>query len=99
MIAAHYRLDENSYEGELIVEGLATYYTFKRKVLMNLISGGSALVGIIVTSSLMKFFTDVIGLSPLIYGVVFLIFSIWNGINDPIIGYWADKRPFYAGEG
>lgn len=75
------------------------YYTLKRKILFNLISGGSVLVMIIVTSSLMKFYTDVIGLSPAIYGVVFLLFSIWNGINDPIIGYWADKREFVTGRG
>jgi len=75
------------------------YYTLKRKILLNLISGGSVLVMIIVTSSLMKYYTDVIGLSPAIYGVVFLLFSIWNGINDPIIGYWADKREFVTGRG
>jgi len=75
------------------------YYTLKRKILVNLVSGGSALVSVIVSSSLMKFFTDVIGLSPAAYGVVFLIFSIWNGINDPIIGYWADKQPFVEGRG
>ena len=75
------------------------YYTLQKKILFNLISGGSVLVMIIVTSSLMKFYTDVIGLSPAIYGVVFLLFSIWNGINDPIIGYWADKREFLQGRG
>jgi GPH family glycoside/pentoside/hexuronide:cation symporter len=74
-------------------------YNFKRKILINLISGGSILVSIIINSSLMKFFTDVIGLSPAMYGVVYLIFSIWNGINDPIIGYWADRLPFVEGRG
>lgn len=76
-----------------------TYYTLKRKILVNLISGGTALLTVVVTSSFMKFYTDVVGLSPAIYGVVFLIFSIWNGINDPIIGYWADKQPFLTGRG
>lgn len=47
----------------------------------------------------MKFYTDVVGMSPALYGVVFLIFSIWNGINDPLIGYWADKRPFHKTQG
>ena len=78
---------------------LKKYYNLKRKILMNLVSGGSALVVVIVSSSFMKFFTDVIGLSPAMYGVIFLIFSIWNGINDPIIGYWADKQPFLTGRG
>jgi len=78
---------------------LNKYYNLKRKILINLVSGGSILVITIVTSSLMKFFTDMIGLSPAVFGVVFLLFSIWNGINDPIIGYWADKRPFLPGRG
>jgi GPH family glycoside/pentoside/hexuronide:cation symporter len=76
-----------------------TYYNLKRKILINLISGGSILVSVIVNSSLMKFYTDMIGLSPAIYGVVYLLFSIWNGINDSMIGYWADKRPFLKGLG
>jgi GPH family glycoside/pentoside/hexuronide:cation symporter len=75
------------------------YYNLKGKILVNLISGGTALLTVVVTSSFMKFYTDMVGLSPAIYGVVFLIFSIWNGINDPIIGYWADKRPFLTGRG
>jgi len=75
------------------------YYTLGRKILINMISGGSVLVMVIVTSSFMKYYTDMIGLSPAIYGVVFLLFSIWNGINDPLIGYWADKRPFLTGSG
>jgi glycoside/pentoside/hexuronide:cation symporter, GPH family len=75
------------------------YYNLKRKILINLISGGTALLTVVVTSSFMKFYTDMVGLSPAIYGIVFLIFSIWNGINDPIIGYWADKRPFLTGRG
>jgi glycoside/pentoside/hexuronide:cation symporter, GPH family len=78
---------------------LHEYYTLKRKIRMNLVAGGSTLITVIVFSSFMKFYTDMVGLSPAIYGVVFLIFSIWNGINDPVIGYWADKRPFLAGRG
>ena len=78
---------------------LKKYYNFKNKVLINLVFSGGVLVTVIVNSSFMKFFTDVIGISPALYGVVFLIFSIWNGINDPIIGYWADKQPYRTGKG
>jgi GPH family glycoside/pentoside/hexuronide:cation symporter len=81
------------------MNGTKTYYNLKRKILINLISGGSILVSVIVNSSLMKFYTDMIGLSPAIYGMVYLLFSIWNGINDSMIGYWADKRPFITGRG
>ncbi len=78
---------------------LKEYYNLKRKILINLVSGGGALITVIVSSSFMKFYTDMVGLSPAVYGVVFLLFSIWNGINDPIIGYWADKVPFKSGRG
>jgi GPH family glycoside/pentoside/hexuronide:cation symporter len=78
---------------------LNEYYTLKTKILINLVSAGSALVTVVVTSSFMKFYTDVVGLSPAMYGVIFTVFSIWNGINDPIIGFWADKRPFLRGLG
>ncbi len=81
------------------MEDLKKYYTFKRKILMNLVIGGFSVIQVIVTSSFMKFYTDIIGLRPEIYGIVFFIFSIWNAINDPIIGYWADLRPFQDGKG
>ncbi|MCX6068171.1 MAG: MFS transporter [Chloroflexi bacterium] len=81
------------------MNNLNQYYNLNKKILVNLISAGTALITVIVTSSFMKFFTDMVGLSPAIYGVIFLVFSIWNGINDPIIGYWADKRPFLTGRG
>jgi glycoside/pentoside/hexuronide:cation symporter, GPH family len=69
------------------------HYSLGRKILINLVPVGATVIMVIVNSSFMKFFTDVIGLSPAMYGTVFLLFSIWNGINDPILGYWADRKP------
>ncbi len=70
------------------------HYSTTRKILINLVLAGQNLTNIIVLSSLMKFYTDIIGLSPKYFGIVYFIFTIWNVINDPLIGYWADKRPF-----
>ena len=42
----------------------STYYNLKRKILINLVAGGATLVTVIVFSSFMKFYTDMIGLSP-----------------------------------
>lgn len=75
------------------------YYTIGRKIQFALISGGSQLVMVIVTGAYMKFYTDVIGLNPAYYGVVFFLFLVWNAINVPMVGYWADKRPFVTGRG
>ncbi len=74
-------------------------YSFKEKFFIAFAPSGGGIISIIVGSSFMKFYTDFIGLSPVTYALVFTIFSIWNAINDPLIGYWADRRPFVAGKG
>lgn len=81
------------------MSSFANYYTLKKKILLNLIAGGMGLVNVVVISSLMKFFTDVVGMSPALYAIIFVVFSIWNGVNDPIIGYWADRKPFDSKHG
>jgi len=81
------------------MEGIKKQYSLGRKILITMVPAGSGLITVIVNSSFMKFYTDVIGLSPAMFGVVYLLFSIWNGLNDPVIGYWADKKPFLTGRG
>ena len=52
------------------------YYNLKRKILINLVAGGQTLVTVIVFSSFMKFYTDMVGLSPaiiLLVGIGLLI--------------------------
>ncbi len=40
---------------------------------------------------LMKFSTDVLGISPAVMGLIFLISRLWDGINDPLAGYLSDR--------
>lgn len=80
------------------MEEIRKYYKLNKQILVSLINAGTSLIGVIVASSLMKFYTDMVGLSPVVYGSMYLIFSIWNAINDPIIGYWADNRPYKNGK-
>lgn len=44
-------------------------------------------------SFLMIFYTDVIGLSPIAIGTLFLISRIVDAINDPLMGYIIDRMP------
>ena len=37
------------------------------------------------------FLTTVAGISPSVAGAISLIAVLWDGINDPIIGYWSDN--------
>lgn len=37
------------------------------------------------------FFTDILGISAGVAGMIFLFSRIWDGINDPICGVWIEK--------
>ena len=47
-----------------------------------------------VSTFLLFFYTDVLGITPALAGTVTLISTIWDGVNDPIFGYIASNRRF-----
>lgn len=47
--------------------------------------------GVLIHNVFIKYYTDMIGLSPQYVGWVYIIYNIWNAINDPMIGVWIDK--------
>lgn len=51
----------------------------------------SALPYNMVGSWLLTFYTIYAGLSLIDFGILFMIYGIWNAINDPLIGYYMDK--------
>ena len=54
----------------------------------------SALPYNMIGSWLLVFYTIEAGLSLIEFGILFMIYGIWNAINDPLIGYYMDKlRP------
>jgi glycoside/pentoside/hexuronide:cation symporter, GPH family len=55
---------------------------------------GPYFVSSIISGSMLIFYTDYIGLNPVIFGTAFLIFGFWNAINDPLLGYYSDKSVF-----
>ena len=46
---------------------------------------------IIAGGALTYYFVNIRGLSLILAGIVWLIFGIWNAINDPIFGYISDR--------
>jgi GPH family glycoside/pentoside/hexuronide:cation symporter len=46
---------------------------------------------------LLFFYTDVLGISPSWAGATFFLASVWDGINDPIVGMIADRTRSRSG--
>ncbi len=68
--------------------------TFREKLILALPGPASVIGPIIIHNALMKFYTDLIGLDAKFYGWIYLIYSIWNAINDPLLGAYIDRMPF-----
>lgn len=47
--------------------------------------------GVLIHNVFIKYYTDLIGLSPQYVGWVYIIYNIWNAVNDPMLGVWIDK--------
>lgn len=47
--------------------------------------------GVLIHNVFIKYYTDMIGLSPKYVGWVYIIYNIWNAINDPVLGVWIDR--------
>ncbi len=68
--------------------------SFREKLFIALPGPASVMGQIVIHNALMKFYTDIIGLDAKFYGLIYLIYSIWNAINDPLLGAYIDKMPF-----
>ncbi|TAH74729.1 MAG: MFS transporter [Anaerolineaceae bacterium] len=54
----------------------------------------SNLGNVLIHNAFLKYYTDIIGLDPKFVGLLYMIFGIWNAINDPVIGVWLDRRKY-----
>lgn len=65
--------------------------SLKTKISYGLGSFGCCLSFNTVSAFLLIFYTDVFGLTPAVVGTLFLVARIWDAINDPIMGFIADR--------
>ena len=54
---------------------------------------GSSLMWATLSAFLIKFYTDVFGISPVAAGTLFLVSRLVDAVNDPLSGYIVDHRP------
>ncbi len=50
-----------------------------------------ALSNTLIHNAYIKYYTDLIGLDVQLVGVLYLVFGIWNAINDPLLGVFIDR--------
>ena len=65
-----------------------------RKFLLAFPSLPGNLSSVLIHNAFLKYYTDIIGLEAKYVGLVYLIFGIWNAINDPAIGVLIDRRKY-----
>jgi GPH family glycoside/pentoside/hexuronide:cation symporter len=52
------------------------------------------LSNVLIHNAYIKYYTDIIGLDVKLVGLIYLIFGIWNAINDPILGVVIDRYEY-----
>jgi GPH family glycoside/pentoside/hexuronide:cation symporter len=50
-----------------------------------------SLSNVLIHNAYIKYYSDVIGLDVKFVGVIYLVFGIWNAINDPMLGVVIDR--------
>lgn len=71
----------------------------KKKFIIALCTVGYNMAGMLIGAAMLKFYTDFIGLPPSYFGIAYLIYGIWNGINDIFIGYYSDRVRYHLKKG
>lgn len=66
---------------------------FKEKASYALLNMGNIPVTLIVSSFLLIFYTNVVGLNPAACATLFLIARIVDAVNDPFVGFIIDRLP------
>lgn len=67
--------------------------TVKEKVAYALANLGNIPIQTILSSYLLIFYTNVVGISPAACATLFLVARILDGLNDPFVGFFIDHMP------
>jgi sugar (glycoside-pentoside-hexuronide) transporter len=78
---------------EVIASNQDSVLSRKEKFSFFLVNMGNIPLMTLLGSFLLIFYTDVVGLNPAAIGTLFLIARIFDGFNDPIMGYVVDHLP------
>ena len=77
----------------------AGYITNKQKFQLAFPQMPLAISNGLIHSAYIKFYTDIIGLDIRYVGIIWLLFGIWNAINDPMMGVFIDRFKYLPARG
>ncbi len=78
------KIKETNSEKQLVSPRQRTY--------MGLTKAGGDILGVMFTGALLTFYVDILHMDPELFGIVMIIFAVWNAINDPVFGFISDKK-------
>ncbi len=81
----------NKFQGFWEKQKMAGYLTNKQKVQLAFPQMPLAISNGLIHSAYIKVYTDIIGLDIQYVGIIWMLFSIWNAINDPLMGVFIDR--------
>ncbi|MCE7740567.1 MAG: MFS transporter [Candidatus Heimdallarchaeota archaeon] len=64
----------------------------RQRIYIGFTKTGSDMFSVFFVGALFGFYVDILHMNPQSYGVVLIIFAVWNAVNDPIFGYMSDKK-------
>lgn len=64
----------------------------RQRIYIGFTKTGSDMFSVFFAGALFGFYVDILHMNPQSYGVVLIIFAVWNAVNDPIFGYMSDKK-------
>ncbi|NSW54024.1 MAG: MFS transporter [Anaerolineae bacterium] len=51
----------------------------------------SSISNVLIHNAYIKYYSDIIGLDVRFVGIIYLVFGIWNAVNDPMLGVFIDR--------
>jgi GPH family glycoside/pentoside/hexuronide:cation symporter len=81
----------NKFKGYWEKQKSPGYITNKQKFQLAFPQMPLAISNGLIHSAYIKFYTDIIGLDIKYVGIIWMLFSIWNAINDPLMGVFIDR--------
>lgn len=71
----------------------------RQKLCIVLPNTGHGFIGMTIAAGMLKYYTDYVGISPILFGIAYFFMTIWQAFNEPFFGYHLTKMRPKPGKG